>query len=108
KISVEDAGGNLVTTDSSSVTLAIGTNPGSGTLGCTSNPLAASSGVATFAGCKISAGGAGYTLTATDGSLSSATSSSFSVYAYSVVTGGSATSGTAITTPSFTLSAKTT
>jgi hypothetical protein len=108
KVSVEDAGGNVVITDSSSVTLAIGTNPGSGTLTCTSNPAPASSGVATFAGCKISAGGAGYTLTATDGTLTSATSASFSVYAYSVAASGSATKNTTVTTTSFTLSASTT
>jgi len=108
KVAVEDAGGNVVTTNSSSVTLAIGTNPGSGTLTCTTNPLAASSGVATFAGCKISAGGAGYTLTASDGLLTAATSSTFSVYAYSLVAGGSATSGTTITSNSFALSPNTT
>ena len=107
KVSVEDAGGNVVTTDSSSVTLAIGTNPGSGTLSCTSNPVSASSGIATFAGCKISAGGAGYTLTATDGSLTPATSSSFAVFAYSEAAAGSATTGTTATSTSFTLAANT-
>ncbi len=107
KVSVEDAGGNVVTTDSSSVTIAIGTNPGSGTLACTGNPVSASSGVAAFSGCKISAGGAGYTLTATDGSLTSATSSAFSVYAYSEAAAGSATSGTSATSTSFTLTANT-
>jgi trimeric autotransporter adhesin len=106
KVAVEDAGGNIVTTNSSSVTLAIGT--GSGTLTCTTNPVTASSGVATFAGCKISAGGAGYTLKATDGTLTLTTSASFSVYAYSVAASGSATTGTTVTTTSFTLSANTT
>jgi hypothetical protein len=108
KVAIEDAGGNVVTTNTSRVTLAIGTNPSSGTLTCTTNPLAATSGVASFAACKISAGGAGYTLTATDGLLTSATSSSFSVYAYSAVAGNQATSGTTITTNSFTLAANTT
>jgi hypothetical protein len=107
KVALEDAGGNVVTTNTSSVTLAIGTNPASGTLGCTTNPLAASSGVATFAGCTISDGGAGYTLTATDGTLTATTSSSFSVYAYSIVAGNLATSGTTITSNSFTLAANT-
>ena len=32
QVSVEDAGGNIVTTATSAVTVAIGTNPGSGTL----------------------------------------------------------------------------
>jgi hypothetical protein len=79
QVAVQDAGGNVVTTDTSSVTLAIGTNPGSGTLTCTANPQAASSGVASFAGCKIDKAGTGYTLTATDGSLTSATSAGFDV-----------------------------
>src|SRR3954471_6888765 len=79
KVAVQDAGGNTVTTDTSNVTLALGTNPGEGTLTCTTNPLAASAGVASFAGCKINNAGTGYTLTATDGSLTSATSASFDV-----------------------------
>jgi hypothetical protein len=81
KVAVQDSYGNTVTADSSSVTLAItsGTGTAGATLSCTSNPLAASGGVATFAGCKIDKSGAGYTLTATDGSLASAASSSFSI-----------------------------
>ena len=76
RVAVEDAGGNTVTTDTSSVTLAIGTNPGTGTLTCTANPKAAVAGVATFAGCSINQTGTGYTLTATDGTLTSATTGS--------------------------------
>jgi hypothetical protein len=80
KVSIEDTYGNVVTTNTSSVTLAIGTNPTSGsTLSCTTNPVAASAGVATFAGCAISKAGNGYTLSATDGSLTAATSSTFNV-----------------------------
>jgi hypothetical protein len=106
KVAVEDAGGNIVTTDSSTVTLAIGTNPGAGTLsGCTG---VKSSGVTTFSGCAISAGAAGYTLTATDGALASATSNPFAVFGYSRAAGGSATSGTSVaTSTSFALSANT-
>jgi hypothetical protein len=81
KVAVEDQYGNTVTTNTSSVTLAIGTNPGSGTLTCATNPLAASAGVASFSGCAIDKAGTGYTLTATDGSLTSATSGSFDVIA---------------------------
>ena len=51
-MSVEDQSGNVVTTATNSITLALGTNPG-GTLACTTNPLAATGGVASFAGCKI-------------------------------------------------------
>ena len=49
---MQDAGGNTVTTSTSSVTLAL-TTPGGATLACTANPKAAVAGVATFAGCKI-------------------------------------------------------
>ena len=86
KVSVEDSGGNLVTGNSSAVTLAIGSQPGSGAaLSCTENPVTASSGVASFAGCKITGKAGSYTLKATDGSLTPATSSSISI------TAGSAT-----------------
>ena len=86
KVSVEDSGGNVVTGNSSAVTLAIGSQPGSGAaLSCTKNPVTASSGVASFAGCKITGKAGSYTLKATDGSLTPATSSSISI------TAGSAT-----------------
>jgi type II secretory pathway pseudopilin PulG len=79
-IAIEDTNGNVVTTNTSAVTLAIGTNPtGGSTLTCTTNPVNASIGVATFAGCKISLAGTGYTLKATDGSLTAATSATFNV-----------------------------
>src|SRR3984885_10931620 len=82
KVSVEDASGNVVTTNTSAVTLAIASQPGSGaTLSCTANPVTASAGVASFAGCKITGKAGSYTLKATDGSLTSATSASFSVTA---------------------------
>jgi 5-hydroxyisourate hydrolase-like protein (transthyretin family) len=76
-VTVEDAGGNTVTSSSASIQLAIGT--GSGTLTCNTNPLGASSGVATFAGCKINTVGTGDTLTATSSGLTTATSSSFNI-----------------------------
>ena len=82
KVAVEDAGGNTVTTDTSSVTLAItsGTGAAGATLGCTGgNSLAAAAGVATFSGCKIDKNGINYTLTATDGTLTSAVTTAFSV-----------------------------
>jgi hypothetical protein len=82
KVSVEDSGGNVVTGNSSAVTLAIATQPGTGaTLSCTANPVAASGGVAVFAGCKITGKAGSYTLKATDGSLTSATSSTVSMAA---------------------------
>ncbi len=83
-VTVEDAGGNTVTSSSASITLAIGTNPGGGTLTCTTNPNSASSGVDTFAGCYINLGGTGYTLTATSSGLSTATSTAFNVQDFSI------------------------
>jgi hypothetical protein len=94
-ISVTDAGGNVITGSSASIALAIGTNAGpGGALTCTTNPLAATSGVATFAGCKIDKAGTGYTLTAASGVLTGATSNSFDV------TAGSATKLVVTTSPS--------
>jgi trimeric autotransporter adhesin len=80
KVSVEDSGGNVVTGNSSAVTLAIASQPGSGAaLSCTKITVAASAGVAAFAGCKIVGEAGSYTIKATDGSLTSATSSTFSI-----------------------------
>ena len=97
---VQDAGGNTVTSSAASITLAIGTNPASGVLTCTTNPLAASSGSATFAGCKISKTGVGYTLVASATGLTSATSSAFNItaapLAYSAV--GAASTATSNST----------
>src|ERR1019366_3569987 len=81
KVTIEDAGGNTVTTDTSTVALAIGTNPSGGTLSvCTETTTA---GVATFSGCKINKAGNGYTLTATDATdglnTASAPSSAFNI-----------------------------
>jgi hypothetical protein len=90
-VTVEDANGNTVTGSSASITLAIGTNPTGGTLTCTTNPQSASSGVDTFAGCRISNAGTGFTLTATSSGLTSATSSTF------IVTGIAITSADSLT-----------
>jgi len=102
-VTVQDANGNTVTTDTSSVTLAIGTNPGSGTLSGTKT-VAAVAGVATFSGLSIDKPGTGYTLTATDGALTGATSSTFNItlgaaakLAFTTQPGGG-TGGTAWTT----------
>src|SRR5438270_7522008 len=66
-VAVEDANGNVETGDSTTtVTLAIGTNPSSGVLTCTGGlgPTMVSSGVASFTGCAITKSGNGYKLTA--------------------------------------------
>ena len=77
KVAIEDTYGNVVTGNTSSVTLTI--TGGGTTVNCTTNPLAAVSGVASFAGCTITKAGT-YTLTAT-GSFTSATSNSFTITA---------------------------
>lgn len=76
-VTVQDAGGNTVTSSTAPVTLSI-TNPAGATLTCTANPVNAVAGVATFAGCKINPAGT-YTLTAASGSLTAATSASFTI-----------------------------
>ncbi len=77
-VSAEDVSGNAVTSFASNVTLAIKTQPGTGTLQCTANPVTASGGVASFAGCEISGTVGSYTLSATSGTLSG-TSAAFTV-----------------------------
>ncbi len=79
-VTVQDAGGNTVTTDTSTVNLAIGTNPSTGSLTCNpNNSVAASGGVAAFNGCAINEAGTGYTLKATDGTLPPVTSTVFTI-----------------------------
>jgi hypothetical protein len=88
-LTVEDAAGNTVTTDARAVTLSISKNSPSGTLTCTSNPVNASAGVATFAGCKINNVGTGYTLDAQiggsgNGTKLTATSAAFNIVALAI------------------------
>ena len=78
KVTVQDAFGNTVTSDASSVTLVIGTNPGTGTLSGT-NTVTAVNGVATFSGLSIDKSGNGYRLATTDGGLTGATSNTFNI-----------------------------
>jgi trimeric autotransporter adhesin len=83
-VTIEDAGGNTVTgnTDSISLSIATGTGTSGAHLTCTTTPLAAVAGVATFAGCAVDAAGSGYKLTATDSTASlSANSASFGISA---------------------------
>jgi trimeric autotransporter adhesin len=81
KLTVEDAGGNIVTTDSSTVTLTI--TPGTPTAGgpgvlsgCTQTE---GSGVISFSGCSINVAGNGYKLRAADNSLPAVDSAGFTV-----------------------------
>ncbi len=75
-VAIQDASGNA-TTATNTVTLTI-TNPAGATLTCTTNPKAATSGIAAFTGCRINRAGT-YTLTATASGLSSAVSASFTI-----------------------------
>jgi hypothetical protein len=96
-VQVVDAFGNL-TSSGATVGMAIGTNPGSGTLAGTTSQGAVN-GVATFADLSIDNTGTGYTLTATAASLAGATSSAFNI----TPPVPSATNSTVIAgTPSFT------
>ncbi len=84
KVTVEDAYGNVVTTNSSTASLAITsltpTSGGPGTLtGCTQS--GETNGVISFTGCEINTAGVGYELHATDGTLTAVNSSAFNVTA---------------------------
>src|SRR5687768_3288521 len=79
-VAVQDADGNTFTSATNSVTVAIGSNPGGGSLSGTTT-VAAVNGVATFADLRISGAGAGYTLSVSSPGLTSATSAPFSVTA---------------------------
>jgi hypothetical protein len=81
KVAVEDQFNNVVTTDSSTVSLSItpGTpsSGGPGTLsGCTG---VEASGVVSFSGCSVNTAGTNYKLHATDGSLVATDSGAFNV-----------------------------
>src|SRR5206468_49483 len=80
QVAVQDAQGNTVTTATTSITLAIGTNPASGTLAGTTT-VAAVNGVATFSTLSLNTAGSGYTLTASATGLTGATSNAFNVVA---------------------------
>ncbi|MBT2531025.1 hypothetical protein J7E83_02580 [Arthrobacter sp. ISL-48] len=91
-VAVQDAGGNTITTSTAPITLKITAPSGGANLTCTTNPKSASSGIASFPGCKISKTGT-RTLTATSGTLAAGVSSSFNI------TGGTATKLAFTTSP---------
>ncbi len=80
RVAIQDALGNTVLTATDIITLALGANPGGATLGGTLTK-AASSGVALFTLLTLDHVGTGYTLVATSGSLTQATSTAFDVTA---------------------------
>src|SRR5437773_1772102 len=76
RVTARDASGNTVTSYTGLITVAIGANPGGGTLAGTTS-VNAVSGVATFSTLSINNAGNGYTLTASANGLTGATSTSF-------------------------------
>jgi hypothetical protein len=72
KVTVEDAFGNLLTTDTSTVAIGVASGPGGFTTGSTTS-VAAVNGVATLSNLILDTAGT-YTLQVTDGTLASATS----------------------------------
>jgi hypothetical protein len=79
KVSVEDASSNVVTTDTSAITIALTGGNASATLGGTTT-VNAVAGVATFT-LSVNLVGTAYKLHATDGSLTAADSSTFNITA---------------------------
>ena len=81
QVTVQDAVGNTVTSSTDPITLALGNNPSGGSLGGYTIPVTvnAIAGVATFSNLSINSPGIGYTLIATSGSLTSATSTAFNI-----------------------------
>ncbi|HET7250882.1 MAG TPA: hypothetical protein VFI79_13615 [Gemmatimonadales bacterium] len=77
-VTARDAKGNTATGFTSAVTLAFGTNAGGGTLSGTTS-VNAVAGVASFSTININKSGTGYTLTATSGTLTGATSTGFDI-----------------------------
>jgi hypothetical protein len=97
-VTVEDSQGDVVTGYSGSVTIALFANPGSATLGGTVT-VNVVDGVATFTDLTLTAADSGYTLVATSGSLTAATSIPFTV------TPAAAAELTIVTQPSATATA---
>ena len=102
-VQVEDASGNRVNTSSALINMAIGTNPGGGSL-LGSTGVSAVNGVATF-NCSISASGIGYTLSATSSGLTGAISNTFDITQAPAFTSTNSTSFTVGTAASFTVTA---
>ncbi len=78
-VALVDANGNVITGDSTTgIVIAIGTNPGGGTLAGTLS-VTAHNGIGTFSGLNIDKSGNGYTLSATAAGYAVTTSSPFNI-----------------------------
>jgi hypothetical protein len=96
QVEIRDQFGARLTTATNSVGVAIGTNPGGGTLSGTTS-VAAVNGVATFSNLSIDQVGTGYTLAASSTGLTGATSTGFNITAAPTVTHTLLTSGNEVT-----------
>ena len=95
RVTIQDALGQTASGATNAVTLALGSNPGGGTLSGTTT-VNAVNGVATFANLSINNAGTGYTLAASAAGLTGAASTAFNVLT------GAATTLAASTSPSAT------
>ncbi len=91
-VAVEDQFGNVITSDSSTINMALASGPSGAALTGTTS-AGASSGIASFSNLILATAGTGYTLRATDGSLASATSNSFSISAPNASISGTISAG---------------
>jgi len=80
QVAAQDDAGNTDASFTGSITLALGTNPGGGTLSGTKS-VTAVNGVATFSNLSIDKAGNGYTLQATASGLTGASSAAFNITA---------------------------
>ena len=78
RVTAQDGAGNTDASFNGTIYIALGANPGGGTLAGT-RTIAAVNGVATFSNLSIDRTGSGYTLQATAAGLSGATSAAFNV-----------------------------
>ena len=77
-VTAEDGSGNVLTSFNGTVTVALGNNPGGGTLGGTLTTTAVN-GVATFSGLTLTMAGSGYTLVTSSGLYAEGITSVFEV-----------------------------
>lgn len=102
KVEVLDGSGHLATGSTAAVTVAIGSNPGSGSLSGTLT-VNAIGGIASFSDLSINQPGDGYTLTATSPGITPETSDQFKIWGslqHCLTTSCSASSSTATTSAS--------
>ena len=93
RVQLQDTYGNNVTTTGTTISLAIGTNPGTSTLSGTTSTTT-SGGLINFTTVSLNKSGTGYTLVASSSGLTSATSNTFNI------TAGTATKLAFVASPS--------